>query len=135
MDTLTNEQRIANLMQENANLRIRIDKLEEESNDHYEDYKAAKKRLEALASYINLVKVAVEYSVASKWKKNSLRAALSYLASGAKDRIKHLWEETPNDTFREAWHILQYWDLDLDPDPQLLKEIKAKYTPKKEVKS
>lgn len=132
MDTMTDTQRITQLEEENARLRKAIDRLEEESNDHYEDYKAAKKRLEALASYINLVKVAVSYAVVSEWKKNALSNALSYLASGAKDRIKHLWEETPNDTFREAWHILQYWDFDLDHDPKLEKELKAKYSRKKD---
>lgn len=129
---MTDAERIAQLEQENASLRKSINKLEADSNDHYEDYKAAKERLKALAGYIDLVKVAVAYSVASQWKKNSLKAALSYLASGAKDRIKGLSEVHPNDTFREAWHILQYWDFELDPDTELIKELKAKYGKKQQ---
>lgn len=122
---------IVRLTEENARLRKVIDRLEEESNDHYEDYKAAKERLKALASYLKLVKVAVDVSVNARWRRNSLKAALSYLASGAEDRIKSLSEVSVNDTFREAWHILQYWDFDLDPDPKLLKELQSKYGSKK----
>lgn len=118
---------LAQIQAENERLRKVITRLENESNDHYERYKAARERLKALARYISLVDVAVRHSIVTKWKRKSLSHALSYLEEGAKSPVRFLDQEHPNDTFHSAWSVLQYWDDELDHDPKAFNRFKQKF--------
>ena len=118
---------LTQLQAENARLRKAIERLENESNDHFERYKAARERLKALARYIGLVDVAVRHSIVTKWKRKSLSHALSYLEEGAASPVRFLDQEHPNDTFCSAWAVLQFWDDELDHDPKAFNLFKDKF--------